>query len=183
MTRFDWNGAARGGARALLAAVLAGGLAAGAGCGSVLDVDLPGQVTDEQLDDPALANTMLVSALGEFECALNELVPTNAFLTGEFISSNFFLTSNVWGWRGEVEIKATPGSCPTARASTDYGYYVPLQRARFLAKDAARRIEQFPDAAVPQKTKMLATLEAYEGYSLTWLGESSARWHLTTARS
>ncbi len=157
---------------AMLAAVLLAGLLA---CGNLLDVQLPGRVTDAQLDDPALASTMVTSALGEFECALNEIVPTNAFLTGEFVSSNYYLTSNEWGWRDEVAIKDSPGACPASRASTDYGYYTPLQRARFLAKDGAARIEQMDDADVPDKTDMLAELKAYEGYSLVWLGESFCR--------
>ncbi|HET9985865.1 MAG TPA: RagB/SusD family nutrient uptake outer membrane protein [Longimicrobiales bacterium] len=141
-------------------------------CDSLLDVELPGQVTDDQLDNPALAATMVTSALGEFECALNELVPTNAFLTGEFVSSNFYLDSNRWGLRDAVFMKASPGACPTVRASTNYGYYVPLQRARFLAEDAARRIGGFADADVPNRADLLAQLKTYEGYSLVWLGES-----------
>lgn len=153
--------------------ILTGTLLLGAtACGSLLDVDLPGQVTDEQLNDPALATTMVVSALGEFECALNALVPTNAFLAGEFIASNFYLTSNFFGWRGTVELKATEGTCPTGRASTQYGYYTPLQRARFMAEDGARRISEFSQEEVPEKPDMMASLLAYAGYSLIHLGEN-----------
>jgi len=97
------------GSRAI--AVLSGILLVGTvACESLLEVEIPGQVEDAALDDPALAGTMVISALGEFECALNTLVPTNGFLTGEFIASNFFLSSNVWGWRGETEIRATSGA-------------------------------------------------------------------------
>ena len=141
-------------------------------CDSILEVEIPGAVEDAALDDPALATTMLVSALGEFECAFNSLVPTNAFLTGEFIASNFFLSSNVWGWRGAVEIQATQGACSTGRAATNYGYYTPFQRSRFLAEDAARRIAEFADEDVDDKTNMLATLNVYAGYSLVHLGEN-----------
>lgn len=160
------------GRRSLLTVVAAALCATLGGCDSLLDVELPGQVTDDQLDDPALAATMVTSALGEFECALNEIVPTNAILTGEFVSSNFYLDSNRWGLRDAVFMKASPGACPTVRAATNYGYYVPLQRARFLAEDAARRIAGFADADVPNRADLLARLKAYEGYSLVWLGES-----------
>src|SRR5207249_76309 len=51
------------------------------------------------------------------------------------------------------------------------GYYIGLQRARFLAEDGSRRIEAFPDAAVPAKADKLAQLAAYAGYSYTLLGE------------
>ena len=154
-------------------AILAGALLTGAmACESLLEVDIPGQVEDSALDDPALAITMFVSALGEFECAFNTLVPTNAFLTGEFIASNFFLSSNVWGWRGAVEIQETQGRCSTSRSATNYGYYTPFQRSRFLAEDAARRITEFSQEDVPDKTNMLAALNAYAGYSLVHLGEN-----------
>lgn len=154
-------------------AILVGALLAGTmACESLLEVEIPGQVEDSALDDPALATTMLVSALGEFECAFNSVVPTNAFLTGEFISSNFFLNSNVWGWRGDAEMRGTGGGCPASRENTTYGYYTPLQRARFLAEDGARRIEQFSEEDVPDKSNMLATLNAYAGYSLVHLGEN-----------
>ena len=159
------------GSRAM--AILSGILLAGTvACESLLEVEIPGQVEDAALDDPALAGTMMISALGEFECALNTLVPTNAFLTGEFIASNFFLSSNVWGWRGETEIRATSGACSTSRAATNYGYYTPFQRARFLAEDAVRRITEFSDADVPDKSNVLGTLNAYAGYSLVHLGEN-----------
>jgi hypothetical protein len=93
-------------------------------------------------------------------------VVSTGILAGEYIISGFSINSNIWGWRGEVELKATTGNC-----GGGYGYYSPLQRARFLAEDGFRRVEAFPDAAVPNKTNLLAQLAAYAGYSLTLLGE------------
>ena len=164
-----WRGRSHRISMAILGSVLLTGALA---CDSLLEVEIPGQVEDSALNDPALAGTMLVSALGEFECAFNSLVPTNAFLSGEFISSNFFLTSNTWGWRGDPEIRGTGGSCPSSRATASYGYYTPFQRARFLAEDSARRIAEMDDAAVPDKSNILGTLNAYAGYSLVHLGEN-----------
>ena len=173
MQRFNRNTEGRRRGHRIARAMLVGALLSGAlACESLLEVEIPGQVEDSALNDPALATTMLVSALGEFECAFNALVPTNAFLTGEFIASNFFLSSNVWGWRGDAEIRATQGACPASRENTNYGYYTPFQTARFLAEDAARRISEFSEEDVSDKSNMLATLNAYAGYSLVHLGES-----------
>ena len=164
-----WRGRGHRISMAILGSVLLTGALA---CDSLLDVEIPGQVEDAALNDPALVTTMLVSALGEFECAFNALVPTNAFLTGEFISTNFFLTSNTWGWRGDPEIRGTGGSCPNSRANAQYGYYTPFQTARFLAEDSARRITDMSDGDVPDKSNILGTLNAYAGYSLVHLGEN-----------
>lgn len=141
------------------------------GCESLLEVDLPGQVTDDQLGSPSLAATMVVSALGEFECSLGRQVTSTGILTGEYITSGIFLGLNTWGWRGVAEIKANDGNCPNSRADATYGYYTPLQSARFLAEDGYRRIEVFDDAEVTGKTGMLATLAVYAGYSYVLLAE------------
>jgi tetratricopeptide (TPR) repeat protein len=155
----------------MLAAII-GTLVTGAGCNQLLDVEIPGRVSEQDLDDPALAATLVAGALGEFECAFNQLVPTNAFLTGEFISSNFFLDSNAWGRREEPFMLDSPGACPAGRGVAVYGYYTPMQRARWMAEDAARRIEAFPDAEVPDKPGKLAALYAYAGYAYIHLGQN-----------
>jgi starch-binding outer membrane protein, SusD/RagB family len=158
--------AARSRPRLLHGAVFMVLLGAVTGCDSLLDVSIPGRVQDAELNSPLLANTMVTSALGEFECALSQYVVSTGILTGEYIVSGFSIGSNNWGWRGDVELRAQPGSC-----GTGYGYYTPLQVARFLAEDAGRRIESFPDDAVPGKTGLLAQLAVYAGYAYTLLGE------------
>src|SRR5262245_3787303 len=137
------------------------------GCDSLLEVKMPGQVAETELDNPALASTMVTGALGEFECSLGQYVATTGVLTGEYIIGGFLLASNIWGRRWRPNIIETPGTC----GGGGYGYYTPLQTARYMAVDGSRRIEAFPDEQVPGKTSMLATLAAYAGYSYTLLGE------------
>lgn len=152
-----------------LTALLALACAGLPACDSLLEVDIPGRVEESALNDPALATTLLNSALGQFECAFANYVATVGVLTEEYIVSSFFLNANIWGWRG-IEVNSAEGGCPGRNAS-DFGAYTPLQQARFMADDAARRIEGFPDAAVPNKTDMLAHLRAYGGYAYALLGE------------
>ncbi len=151
--------------RALIAGLLLGVVA----CNNLLDVSIPGSVQASDLDNPGLAQTMVSSALGEFECAYGMYVATTGILSEEYWVSGFTIGVNIWGWRGDAELRATAGECTIGTGS--YGYYVPLQRARFLAEDASRRIEGFADAAVPAKTDKLAQLAAYAGYSTLLLGE------------
>jgi hypothetical protein len=138
-------------------------------CDSLLEVDIPGRVEEDALNDPALAATMVNSALGTFECGFANYVATVGALTEEYIISSFFVDANIWGWRG-IELNSAAGGCPGRNAS-GLGAYTPIQQARFLAEDAARRIETFPDAEVPTKPLMLAQLAAYGGYAYALLGE------------
>jgi len=141
-----------------------------AGCDTLLTVDNPGRVPTSALEDPGLAATLDASALGQFECAFAQYVVTAGVLSGEYSPSNFFVDSNIWGWRG-VEIKTAPGSCVNSRTATSLGFYTPMQQARFQAEDAVKRINNFTDAEVPGRVKMLAELSAYAGYSYVFLGE------------
>jgi len=141
-----------------------------AACNNLLSVDNPGRVPTSALGDPAMAPTLDASALGAFECAFSNYIVTAGTLTQEYITSNSFVDSNIWGWRG-VETRTAPGSCPGNRTATSMGFYSPMQQARFLAEDAVTRISAFTDDQVPGRVNMLAELSAYEGYALTLLGE------------
>src|SRR6185436_9537239 len=103
-------------------------LAAAAACSNLLDVDNPGRVPVESLSDPSMAAVLDASALGSFECAFAQYVATAGVLSGEYVISNFFVDSNIWGWRG-VEIMTASGSCPGARTTTSLGFYSPMQSA------------------------------------------------------
>lgn len=141
-----------------------------AACSSLLDVDIPGRVEAGALDNPALAATMVSSALGQFECAYAAAVATTGVLSEEYIISSYFVNANIWGWRG-TEIRTADGSCVDSRDASSLGYYTPMQTARYMAEDGAARIETFSDADVPGRAKMLAQLAVYGAYSYVLLGE------------
>lgn len=136
-------------------------------CDSLLEVEMPGQVPESELSNPALAPTMVVGALGEFECAYGQYVATTGVLSGEYQIGGFLLASTIWGRRWRPNIIEVAGGC-----GGGYGYYTALQIARYMAEDGSRRIEAFPEAEIPgNKNQMLAQLAAYAGYSYTLLGE------------
>jgi starch-binding outer membrane protein, SusD/RagB family len=159
--------ARRRGAGALMGLALVVGLGA---CDDLLRVELPGSVAGEDLSNPALAQTLVNSALGQFECAYTSYVASAGILAHEYINASSWLNVNTWGWRG-LELNEITGSCPSGRDATGLGAYAPLQQARYLAEEATRLIEGFPDAQVPAKSEMLAMLAAYAGYSYVLLGE------------
>ncbi|HEV7990589.1 MAG TPA: RagB/SusD family nutrient uptake outer membrane protein [Gemmatimonadaceae bacterium] len=159
--------------RRTIAALLVSVIALATACNSLLTVDNPGRVEADALDDPALMPTLEAAAIQQFQCGFAQYVATAGMLSGEYLSANAFVDNHPWEWRGAVEIKAAPGSCPgaAARTTTSMGFYAPLQLARFQLDDAAARAEKFTDAQVPNRQKMLTEFAAYGGYSYTILAE------------
>jgi starch-binding outer membrane protein, SusD/RagB family len=136
----------------------------------LLDVSIPGRVVSADLNNSALAETLVNSALGQFECAYTSYVVSTGLLGGELLNASGWLDINPWGWRG-VELYNLTGGCPTGRDATGLGAYTPLQQARYIAEEATRLIETFNDASVTAKPEKLGLLSAYAAYSTLLLGE------------
>ena len=139
------------------------------GCRGILNVDLPTRVSAGVLNDASFAPTMVNGAIADFECAYTNYSAATGLLTDELIESTGFIAWFSWDLRRIPSSNGSLGSNICTGAG--YGVYTPLQTARFTAADSYKRIQAFPDAAVPNKTTLLATVAAYEGYALTLLGE------------
>ncbi len=138
--------------------------------GGLLEVDNPGRVAEADLANPALAITLMNSALGQFECAYSQYVITAGIMANEYVNASSWLDINGWGWRG-IELKTITGSCPTNRDATGLGAYTPLQQARYMNENAIQRLSAFPADQVEKREEKLAILAAYAGYSYVLLGE------------
>jgi hypothetical protein len=158
----------RGRTRALLAALVVP--LALAGCDSLLEVSVPGSATEAEFENPALARTILVAALGEFECSFAQFVTTTGILAAEVESTTGLRATNIWNSRLD-ELDNVMGGCTTSRAADGFGYWAPMQTARYLADDGYRRITDYPADAVPNRERKLAELSAYGGYAYLLLGE------------
>ena len=134
----------------------------------ILGVHVPDRVQESALDDPSLANTLAASVVSDLECAWNNYVAGAALIGDEFIQASGNLNQRNWASRRITADEPTlaQGSCRTA-----YGIYTPLQTARFQSEDLFKRIDAFPDAKVPNKTLLKATVRAYGGFALVALGE------------
>jgi len=156
--------------RSSLKAILAASLGCGLmpACSNLLDVDLPTKVSADALEDPALAQALVNSAIGEFECAFANYVPATGELTDELRHSSGWLVMTVWDER-KINEDADNGTCNRA---IGHGVYIPLQKARFSAEDTRRRLEAWTDAQVADRAKKIATVTAYAGYARTFLGEA-----------
>lgn len=157
---------ARRATRALLAALLP--LCAACDFRDILDVRVPGRVQEAALEDPALAPTIVASVIADFECAWNNYVAAAALQSDEFIQASGNLNQRNWASR---RITADDPNMAQGSCRTPYGIYTTLQTARFQADDAFRRLDAYPDARVPDKTLLKATVRVYGAYALVALGE------------
>jgi hypothetical protein len=155
-------------ARASWRALLVAGLLAGTGCQDILSVHVPGRVPADALNDPALAATLAAGVVADVECAWNNYVAGAALIGDEFIQASGNLNQRNWASR---RITADDPSLAQASCSAPYGIYTPLQTARFQAEDIFERLQKFPDARVPNKILLEATVRAYGGFALVALAE------------
>ncbi|MEP7380734.1 MAG: RagB/SusD family nutrient uptake outer membrane protein [Gemmatimonadota bacterium] len=157
--------------RSLSGALAATLLASTTACDKLLAVTNPSNVPIEALADPALMPTLEAAAIQQFQCAFANFVATAGMLSGEYWSANGFVNNHPWEWRGVVQIKTEPGSCPT-RNATSMGFYTPMQQARYQLDDLHARASSFTDQQVANRSRMLTEARAYAGFAYLILGET-----------
>lgn len=153
------------------AAFLVGSLAAGlTACdtGNLLEVELPGRVSESALNDPRLAGVLVQSVIADVECAWDNYVTAAAHHSDEWVASSGNSTMARWGLR---DIPATFTAMSTAGCGSNYGLHTPLHGARVQANSNYDRIAGFSDADVPRKTEFLATIRAYGAWPLIAFSE------------
>ena len=153
--------------RATLVGVLSLLFAVG-GCDGILDVDVPGRVSADDLNNAALAETLVESVIGDFECAWNDYSGGASHHSDEYIPASGNITGRNWGAR---KITDSDGS-GQGQCGGLWGIYLGLHTARFQAEDVYTKLAEFDVADVPQKVEWQGVVRAYGGYTLMALGET-----------
>lgn len=153
------------GAWLLVVAVL---LVSTSGCDSLLEVELPSRVEADRLNDPALAETLVLSAIADFECAFSNYIPATGMLTDELIGSTGWIAPTEWHQR---RLFGSSSQLTNSCTALGWGVFSTLSTAYFQAREAVRKITGFPDAEVQNKAELLATANAYGAYAATLIGE------------
>lgn len=130
------------------------------GCDDLLDVELPGRVTEASLT-ARVAETLGNSAIGEVESAWDSYVAVASVHSDEWTEAS--------------------GNTPTKRIGLrqfdpNFEYYIdnvftPLHVARAQANEFFERIQEFPDEEVPEKATLLAEIRAWGTWPLIALAE------------
>ena len=125
---------------------------------SLLDVDIPGRVETDALDNPVLATTLTNSVIGDVECSWNNYVAAASHHSDEWIQSSGNSTMKRWGLR---DIDENFEAYASAGCGANYGIFTTLHTARFQGETNFNRLKGFADSAVPNKTALMARIRAY----------------------
>ena len=146
--------------RTLVALSLALGLG-GCDTADLLQVDLPGNVTADDIENPGLASTIRVSAIGDFEWAWDEYVDFAAKHSDEYIQSS----GNFTGRR--LQLRDIPADLPQYQNNI----FGRLHRARFMLEANFDRLQGFSDVDVPKRLEYQAEMRTYGGFIYVAFGE------------
>jgi hypothetical protein len=141
---------------------------------NLISVESPSRVVAADLDDPANADLLVNSAINDFRCSLVHFISAGAYVGNEWgVGGDTGGGSFVWydarvfsptGWTSMYATGDCSGTAPNV--------YEPLSKARWLADDVLRRLDDWGDSQVPNRTELTAKAAAFAGYSLTLLGEA-----------
>jgi len=147
-------------------------LVAAAGCGGLLDVELPGSTPEEALDDPAYASLMVTSAQSEFECAFSNYAFLSGLIAGELVGGD--TDGNMQQYQRR-DVRQGDNDFGRNACSSSNGLYTPLSIARFVSDDAFKRLSAYTDAQVANRNRLLGRAALYSGFSYAVFAESFCR--------
>lgn len=140
------------------------------GACDILDVDLPGRVEEETLNNPKQASLLVNSAIADFECAFNNFTFGASAQSDETWHTSGGQVNREWGLR--IINNNQQNFAFAACEDFGFGQYTVQQTARKMGEMAVSRLEEWTDEEVPgNRQKLLATAEAYTGYDYVMLGE------------
>ena len=147
-----------------------------AACSNLLEVQYPGRIPVEQLNNPALAGVLADGVVGDLECAYNNYFSGSSAHSDEFEASN---DNGILANAGERNITAdnddyATSGCEASSINTagDFGIQVPMHTARFQSEDVYNRLKAWTDAQVPNRIALQAKVRAYGAYAYTFFGET-----------
>lgn len=136
----------------------------------LLEVDAPGQIPAERLEDPRYAGLLVNGAVADFECAIGAFILVGGIIGDELADAQ--LGSAAWWYDRRDAATQTGGAygVNACDANQTPGVYRPVSTARWAADNALRNLEGWTDAQVPDRTSLIATAATYSGFSYAMLG-------------
>lgn len=135
-------------------------------CSSLLDVKVPGNLTEEDLFTPASAPILINSIIADFECSFSMMSAVNSGMEDATWSTSGY-------WRQETDyLNERPGGGACAgNADTSTSWFTSFQSSRFIAENAYEKLTEWTDDEVPDRATLLATAATYAGLFYTVFGE------------
>jgi hypothetical protein len=131
-----------------------------AACSDFLSAENPGAVEEPDVNDPAYITLIANGPQALFQDAIDDVTYWNGQFTDEIFNREVFVEE------GQIDRRETYPEMTYLTAFT----YNPLQRARFIAEDAARRLRILLEANAEHDVRVARVL-AYAGMTYVYLGE------------
>src|SRR3954469_22547286 len=151
--------ASHGAGRFMRGLTVVGAIAVVAGAcydaGKILDQDAPSRVTATDLDNPAYAQLLVTSAIGDFECAFTQYIVATGLVGDELIDAQ--LSQAGWDYDRRTVVPSLPAYSTAGCGATQVpGYYTPLAIARATADKITTALEGWTDAEVAGRQDLIA---------------------------
>jgi hypothetical protein len=146
-------------------------------CDGILDVDLPGEITEQDLFQPEMAELLVTSAIADFECSFAEFVASIGGL------EDVFWESTGWFTRAWAEYRITSpavGDCGTSDTAAQF--FVQFQTSRYMAEQAYDSLAVYTADQVRDRERLMATAATYAGYVYQLFGEHFCEMTVDVAR-
>lgn len=141
----------------------------GAGCDSLLEVDLPSQLTDDALDDPAGAVDQVNSFIAHFECGYSTFA---YWIAGAEDAMD--PQGAVYYASGAHLFDTTPDSGGCDQNAQDTSFYTQFTVTREMAENLYDKLNgenAWTSEQVPQKDRYSAIASLYAAASIEWFGD------------
>lgn len=136
----------------------------------LLKVELPGNVSADDVETPGMATVMRNSAIGDFECVWDSYVTLSALHSDEYLAAS----GNIQRQRSmlrQITSDFAPYASGDCSSGNALGIFTPMHTARFQLESHFDRLEGFAPADVPDRTQYMAEMRAYGGFTYVALGE------------
>jgi hypothetical protein len=140
-----------------------------AACDELLEVELPGSVTEDATFLPSQATLLVNSAIADIECAYSD------FTAFEAAGYDDTTTRTVGWWGGRFERPSTPGTgggCAGSQENSSGTWFKPFHKGRWVAEQVyTRLVNEWDVSQVPNREELLATSALYAGIAYSYFGE------------
>jgi hypothetical protein len=143
-----------------------------AACNNILDVQFPGRIPAEKINDPTLAPTLVTGVIGDLECAYNNYTAATATHSDEYESANSSVPPTNWAERSITADEDDYVNGPCEGTFATFGIQTVMHTARLQAEDVFNRLNAWTDQQVPNRSTLLATVRAYGGFPYLFFGET-----------
>jgi hypothetical protein len=148
-----------------------------AGCESLLEVELPGSVLEADLNNPSLANTLVLGVQSDFECGFGAWMQVMLLWTSTMDTSATTTTAGNIQTRRVKTQDYGQGNCAIDGSPLPFSFWGPLHISRTGADRAIKLIEGFDTEVMALNEQsnpdfLFGKAHAYAGYSIQLLAES-----------